>query len=229
MKMIELLPKLIPVKGFPSVESGSSHPSLVDIRYLSSDPDTNGPTLRCGISIANIGKGPLHIILGDIEEGEEGKIAPAKQRIFNDSGEYREVDVGYFEYHLSVDHIHWHYDGLASLDLFDNTDQWVGKYEKDSHCVVDVFKYENLPESPTTRKFLAEYCNTKTEVGISVGWADWYKGFSELQYIRLENIRTGIYYLRFKVNETKLITEIGEPVVLKINIDKENNKVTILE
>ena len=79
------------------------------------------------------------------------------------------------------------------------------------------------------KKFLAESCNTKTEVGISVGWADWYKGFSELQFIRLENIQTGIYYLRFKVNETKLITELGEPVVLKINIDKENKKVTILE
>jgi hypothetical protein len=223
--MNELLPKLVPLKGrFDSI-----HQSLVDCKYYDDDIETNGPKLRFGIAIANTGKGPLHIILGDVKSENGEKIAPAKQRIFNDNGEFRDVDVGYFKLHEELGHHHWHYKGLASLELL-NKDSEVAAYsKKDSYCVVDVFKYRDLPNTPESAKFLFDACEQKTEIGISVGWADYYKKFTDLQSIDLNEVKSGIYSLRFKIERTKLIHEESEPVSLKINIDKEKGEAMILE
>lgn len=223
--MIELLPKLEPLKGkFDNV-----HQSLVDFIYNQHDVDTNGPTLRFGIAITNSGKGPLHIVLGDliIENGK--KIAPARQRIFDDSGKFREVDVGHFELHEESGHAHWHYKRLASLELLNSDGVVVASSKKDSYCVVDVFKFQDLPGTPHSAKFEHEACERKGEVGISVGWADWYKKYTELQSIELDNVKSGIYVLNFKINQTKLVTEIGEPVSIKINIDKEKGSANVHE
>jgi hypothetical protein len=228
--MSELLPKLEPLKG----DYDDVHKSLVDCTYVENDPETGGPTIRFSIAIANTGKGPLYVTLGAIKKENGKEIAPAKQKIFNENGQFREVDVGYFELHRHEhpgaphDHPHWHYDGLASLELVDEVGQIVAKSGKDSYCVVDVFKYQNLPDSPPSAIFPFEACETITgtvEVGISVGWADYYRPRADLQYISIENIKSGVYSLRFRINKTKLFHEESEPISLKIKIDKEKGEV----
>src|SRR5437763_16821699 len=112
--MTDLIPVLSPLKG-----SFGSFASLSDCDYRR-DEEGN-PILTFSIAIADIGRGPLHIILGDqLPPDKDGKVlAPAKQRIFSHDGNYRDKDIGFFERHDEPDHVHWHYEGLASMDLVD--------------------------------------------------------------------------------------------------------------
>lgn len=227
--MNELLPKLVPLKG-TAEEFDGEHTSLYEIEYHQNDPETHTETIRFSIAIGNVGQGPLHIILGE-EETENGETtSPAKQRIYQDNGVFRDVDVGYLEKHMHQGHMgppmaHWHYDGLASLDLLDQEGHIVESSKKDGYCIVDVFKFQNLPNSPAIRRFHPEACSTKNDVGISVGWADYYRPEADSQYIEIDKVKSGEYTIRFKINETKLIHEIGEPISIRIKIDKENKKV----
>ncbi len=227
--MNELLPKLIPLKGSEK-EFDGEHTSLYEIEYHQYDQETHKETIRFSIAIGNVGRGPLHMILGD-EETENGEIiASARQRIYQDNGEFREVDVGFVEKHIHQGHAghdqpHWHYDGLASLDLLDEENRVIARSQKTGYCVVDVFKFQNFPNSPALPKFSTEACATKNDVGLSVGWADYYRPEAEDQYIEIDKIESGVYSIRFKINETKLIQEIGEPVSIRIKIDKENREV----
>src|SRR5688500_6667644 len=101
--MKELLPKLVPLKG-----DFDTHRSLVDCFYQPNDPITGGPTIRFSLGIANVGEGPLNLILHNIRE-ENGKIkASARQRIHKDDGTYREVDVLDFERTRHDVHDSWH-------------------------------------------------------------------------------------------------------------------------
>jgi hypothetical protein len=221
----KLLPELKPLKGIFDAERG--YASLSDVIYRINDPETHGPTLRCGIAISNIGKGDLHIILGDVIEINGKKFAPAKQRIFNDDDSFTDVDVGNFEMHIEPEHDqpHWHYEGLAKLELFDDKGTKVKEGDKDSYCVADTFKYSELLHSPPIAQFHAEACEEKTKVGISVGWADCYRKMSEGQFIDLREIKTGTYYLRFSIMETKLVHDTSEPASIKLQIDKEKEKI----
>jgi Lysyl oxidase len=231
--MSELLPKLEPLKGEEGQFDGE-HSSLYKVQYDENDRETGRETIRFSIAIANTGKGELHIILGD-EKSQNGEtIAPAKQRIYKDNGEFRDVDVGYFEKHIHQhpgghDHPHWHYDGLATLDLLDNNDRIVATSKKTSYCVVDVFKYEDLPNSPQQPKFSTTACENKNDVGISVGWADYYRPDADQQYIEVDKIESGTYSLRFKINKTDLVSEESKPVSIRIHIDKEKGEAKPVE
>lgn len=228
--MSELLPKLVPLKGEFQFDT-RTYPSLVDVRYIVNDPETSGPTMRFGIAIGNVGRGPLHVILGDVKKENGKTIASAKQRIFNEDCQFRDVDVGFFELHEQIGHgeAHWHYHGLASLDLLDEDGQIVASSKKEDYCVVDVFKHQDLPYSCESKRFPVEACAEKTEIGISVGWADYYHKYVEQQSIELDEIKTGTYWLRFRINKTKLVHEESEPATMKIKIDKENRRITKLE
>jgi hypothetical protein len=233
--MDELLPKLEPIKAKEG-QFGGGHSSLYHLQYYESgtDRETTKEAIRFSIAIANTGKGHLHIILGE-EQSENGEIiAPAKQRIYKDNGEFREVDVGYFEKHIHQeigghDHPHWHYGGLASLDLVDNENHVVASCKKTSYCVVDVFKYKDMPNSPKDPKFSPLACINKNDVGISVGWADYYRPEADGQYIEIDKIESGIYSIRFTINKTHLTVDESQPVTIRINIDKEKGEVKPVE
>jgi hypothetical protein len=236
--MGDLLPKLEPIKA----KEGQFHDefsSLYQLQYYKSgtDRETTREAIRFSIAIANTGKGELHIILGD-EKNQNGEIiAPAKQRVYKDNGEFREVDVGYFEKHMHEDsggtgghnHPHWHYAGLASLDLLDKEDHVVASCKKTSYCVVDVFKYKDMPNSPKDPKFSTRACINKNDVGISVGWADYYRPEADGQYIEIDRIKSGTYSIRFKVNRTHLTVDESQPITIRINIDKEKGEVKPVE
>lgn len=200
--------------------------SLIDCKYVRDD--TGKPILKFSIGIANIGSGPLHIILGEQQKDPNGTIvAPGIQRLFCDDGSYKEEDVGLFERHehniFGHIHIHWHYRGLASLDLVDHNGKIIGSSRKPGYCLADSFKHSDLPGSPPHRVFRPAGCEEKTEVGLSIGWADYYD-FAADNEIEIENIPTGEYKLQFTINETKMIYEISEPQIIEVKIDHENEK-----
>jgi Lysyl oxidase len=214
--MSDLKPVLVPLKGW-----FGSHASLSDFEYRQ---DTDGkPILIFSICIANTGRGPLHIILGE-PQNDGGKIvAPAKQRIFSNDNRYSDKDVGVFERHEEPGHVHWHYEGLASMDLVNKDGQVVATSKKEGYCLADSFRYNsNLPNSPATQVFSPMACEQKTIVGLSIGWADHYDFNAEDQYVEIEKVPSGKYWLRLTVNETKLTCDITEPQSVEVNIDHEN-------
>lgn len=217
--MSDQRPVLVPLKGF-----FGSHASLSDCAYR----EENGkPVLAFSIAVANTGTGPLYIVLGDPRQDGKGKtVAPATQRIFNDVGEYREKDVGVFERHEEEQgHFHWHYADLAKMELLNNEGIVVNKSNKEGYCLADTFRYNgNLPNSPTSRHFVALACEQKTEVGLSIGWADQYDFTADEQYIEIENVPSGKYWLRLTVNETELVCDIAEPQSVLVNIDHETKR-----
>ena len=217
------MPTLAPLNG---TFGDGRYYSLVDCEYVRDDKGK--PILKFSIGIGNTGNGPLHIILGEQRNDPNGRIvAPGIQRLFRDDGSYKEEDVGLFERHEHVvaghTHIHWHYRGLASLDLINHNGQVITSSRKAGYCVADVFKYLELPGSPSRRVFRPAGCEEKTEIGVSVGWADFYD-FAADNEIEIENIPSGEYKLQFTINETKMIYEISEPQVIEVKIDHENEK-----
>jgi Lysyl oxidase len=221
--MTDLKPVLEPLKG-----NFGGYESLCDCKYRKDDQEK--PILRFSIAIANTGRGPLWIILGEPQNSNGRVVAPAKQRIRRDDGEDRFEDVGFFERHVEGEggHIHWHYSGLASLDLLNKDGQLVASSQKDGYCLADSFPYNtNLPNSSPTAYFDPSGCEQRTEVGLTIGWADHYDLGTDDQYIEIEKIPSGKYQLRFTVNKTDLIHDTTEPVIVEVNIDHENEKAWI--
>lgn len=221
LEMSYLVPKLKPLKG----EFGNVR-SLIDCKY-DFDNVTGKPIVRFSIVIANIGKGPLYITLGNSQNNNGTVVAPAKQIISAVNGANKEEDVGFFERYEEDDglghtHIHWIYRDLASLDLLDGTGAIKKSSRKEGYCVIDSFKFRELPNSPRTGVFSHEGCEQKKEVGISVGWADYYDIMANI--IDVEDVPTGEYMLAFKINDTRMIYEIDEPESVPVRIDHENQK-----
>lgn len=227
--MIDLIPKLVPLKGIFNAEIGAV--SLCDCSF-SRDHITGIPLLKFSIAIANVGDGPLHIVLGDIQNEDGRQVAPAKQLIYDEHQTPKEVDVGFFELHIDEEHHHrhWHYEGLASLDLVNEDDSVVASSKKDGYCVIDYFRYLSSPKSPERPRFSPTACEgQKSEVGISLGWADCYDDSSIDQAIELSEVESGNYWLRFKINRTKMVYDYAEPARLALMIDKENKSLKITD
>lgn len=226
-EMEELKPFLQPLKG----EFGN-HRSLCDCDY---DHTKEGiPILKFSIIIANIGRGQLHIILGEPQKNGKEVIAPAKQRIYYDDNSYWEKDVGSFERHEEVmptggTMIHWHYPRLASIDLINDQEKILGSSEKEGYCLADSFRYQDSPNTPLKKRFDPWNCVHKTEVGLSIGWADHYDFTADEQYIKIRNVPSGLYRLRFSVNSTKLVAELGSCQFVQVSIDHENKKAKAID
>jgi hypothetical protein len=226
--MSYLKPILQPLKG-----ECRSTSSLVDCEYKVRD---GKPILSFSIAIANVGNGPLHIILGDTKEENGKTVAPAIQRMYKDNGEYEEKDVGFFEQHEEVDKfgmkmVHWHYEGIASMHLLNGNGDIVSESGKEGYCLADSFQYLNLPNSPLNPVFSSIDCMTRTDktqqVGLSIGWLDHYDFNADKQDIPIENVPSGTYYLKFNVHKTALDYEFKEPVSLELSIDHKNKKVSV--
>jgi hypothetical protein len=235
-KAKELLPKLIPLNG-----DFNSYKSLIDCFYEPNDTISGDQVLRFSHAIANVGDGPLHIILEDIRAELGRHVASAKQQIYNERGEIaREINIGNFErIHYDI-HDAWTYPGLASFGLYEEYGMAaIGK--KTHYCMADIFKLPNeilqkykLKDSLKERKYYYEsgcLSPNEGEVGISVGWADSYGKTLSDQYIDVSNVPSGTYLLRLQVNKTRLLIADNETErieQIKIQLNKEEETVEIL-
>lgn len=228
------MPLLKPLRG----DFGGGHRSLVDYKICR---DNEGKlTLRFSIAIANVGSGDLNIVLGEPQQIGGKTRAPAKQIIPQDDGGQREVDVGFYdrheEQHGDHGHIHWHYNGLATLELVTKDGKKVNESNKEGYCLADSFPYPNYP---VTRKaqFHPSGCERRGEpkVGLTIGWCDYYKFGTDLQYIPIEDVPPGEYQIRFTVNKAPpgssssphMIYEVEDPELIDVNITEEDKRTTV--
>src|SRR5215207_3560653 len=172
MDMVEdLLPNIVPLKGKIDIFE-----SLTDCYYSAFNAETRGPVLAFSTAIANIGKGPLHLVIGEERvEGKGERIAPATQRIFNINGGFRERHVGLFTLHEDdVGNKYWFLKNFESYTLLNSDGYIIARDKKKGFCMVDSVKYSSIPGSPESRQYYQQGCFEKKVAGLSVGWLDAY-------------------------------------------------------
>jgi hypothetical protein len=221
--LTELLPLLKPLKGnFGGIKS------LEDVTICRNDKGRL--VIRFSISIANLGNGDLHVVLGEPETIDGKTRSPAKQIICQEDGSKSEITVGYFDRHIEEEgghtHTHWHYPNLASLDLINKDGIKVAESDKEGYCVIDSFRYPNFSIN-RPQQFFHEGCEqiNKVGLGITVGWCDYYKYDTDLQYIDIEDLPAGNYTIKFTINQTKMRYNIGDQETFPITITEEDKKI----
>lgn len=181
---------------------GFNHLELFDTHKT-----TGHALLRFATAAANVGAGPLII------EGREsvGDVQQVVQVIHQDDGTKVEYPAGEFVFHPT--HHHVHFANYAEYNLRAVTaDNGVGPLvahgEKVSFCLVDFAPYDlTLPGAPST--WIYSECE-RTSQGISVGWADIYGSELDDQWIDIEGVPAGAYWLETVLDPLNYLRESNE-------------------
>jgi hypothetical protein len=99
----------------------------------------------------------------------------------------------------SACHRHYHFKGAALYELLDPTGGLIRTGRKQGFCIEDT-----LPSSSATTTPKHYSC---TNQGIQVGWADWYPGILDCQWIDITDLEPGQYQLHVFWNPKKLMGE----------------------
>lgn len=195
-----------------------------EFRIEVGDTQTRGTNrlLRLSTHIANFGEGPMEIF-GEIEGADEMDIVPAEQIIHWNNGDETRRPAGDFEHHDI--HSHWHWENLVAFRLaqannlvnpYDAANTIVGTTPKVTFCLLDTSRIPQWPGGP--RPGSAEYrqCNRNTQ-GISNGWYDTYTANLYGQWIVIDGVPDGIYWV---INET-------DPSDLLLESDESDNKTAV--
>lgn len=171
--------------------------------------------LRLSSRIANYGEGPIEIF-GFIEGANTSQMVPASQIIRWNNAQTTVIPAGEFEYHPV--HSHWHWENLVTFRLHnvdDGTDPYnpsntlVATTPKVSFCLVDTAKIPGFsgPGQPSSARY--RFCNRNTQ-GISVGWNDLYASNLFGQWIVIEGVPDGPYWVILESDPTGLLRELDE-------------------
>lgn len=171
--------------------------------------------LRLSSRIANYGEGPLEIF-GFIEGANTSLPVPASQIIKWNNGQTTVVPAGEFEHHHV--HSHWHWENLVSFKMFNMVDPvdpyhpsntHVATTAKVSFCLVDTAKIPGFsgPGQPNSPRYIE--CNRNVQ-GISVGWHDLYDASLFGQWIEIDGVPDGQYWVILESDPTGLLRELNE-------------------
>lgn len=123
------------------------------------------------------------------------------QRVFDDSGGYRDVPTDAIMYFSGDGHNHWHVQDLEDFELvrLDNG-RLVGTGVKHGFCFYDNYRYGSTQAPFYTRQTSPPACgkyssDLKVTMGLSVGWGDIYKYTLPDQYIDVTGLASGKYRL----------------------------------
>ena len=99
-------------------------------------------------------------------------------------------------------HHHWHVP-LAAYDLIDAAGNVVASGHKQGFCLIDSFLYD----PSLARRSRPKYDDCAHGQGISSGWADSYTAGLSGQWIVLDGVPAGTYWLRIIVNYLGVLPE----------------------
>lgn len=157
--------------------------------------------LRFTNTVWNAGPGKLEMHGSTTPDGQTQVI----QRIFDDSGSYREETSGHFVWHEA--HNHWHFEKFAQYQLWTraNYEQWItngrNAAEADSvgykttFCIRETQLVRNLPNTPSSATHTE--CGNDVQ-GLSSGWGDSYRYDLPEQWVEVgdSTLPDGDYVLR---------------------------------
>jgi hypothetical protein len=190
--------------------------------------------LRMASRISNYGAGPMELF-GNISGAQQGEIVPGFQIIRWNNGDTTTLPAGDFEFHPQ--HNHWHWENLVTfkllqamnaVDPYDPANTLVGANPKVSFCLIDSSRISPFggPGQPGSPQYST--CNANTQ-GISVGWSDIYAAFLFGQWIVIEGVADGIYWIVLECDPLGLLQETDETdnrSAVKVQIT--GNSVTVL-
>lgn len=194
-----------------------------DFSIEQGDTQTRGTNriLRLATHIANFGEGPMELF-GEIEGANTANPVPAEQIIRWNNGDETRRPAGDFEHHDI--HSHWHWENLVSFrlaeatnpnDPYDVNNTVVGTTPKVSFCLLDTSRISPWSgPRPSTARY--RVCNRNTQ-GISQGWYDTYSANLYGQWIVIDGLPDGTYWV---INET-------DPDDLLLESDETDNRVAV--
>jgi hypothetical protein len=204
----DLLPNLtpLPASDIVAVQSGSS------------------TVMRFATLSWNEGAGPL-----ELRGGEKDKRAGRQkvyQRVYSDTGAFRDVLAGSFVYHKAHQHIHFEDFAIYTLQPVSAPGASERTSVKTTFCVMDTDHIAaELPGSPSSPRY--NTCDSGTQ-GISVGWGDKYGSHVAGQSIDITGLPDGSYNLKIEVDPKKRILESDESDNVSYQVvRKSGNNVTV--
>jgi len=189
---------------------------------------TSGETrLRFSNTAVNVGAGALEL-WGVIDNNGE---QPAYQRIYHDDGGYEDLLVGLFVFAGHEDHNHFHFKDFAIYRLRqitsgDGVGPVMATSDKISFCITDSDEYdETLPGAPSSHVYDC------VRQGMSVGWGDRYGRSTAGQWIVIDDVPDGTYWLESEANPDRLLYETrydNNSERIKVSITKSTKKAKVL-
>lgn len=182
---------------------GFNHLELVDTHAA-----TGNKLIRFATATANVGSGPLIIEGRDVSVNGDQQVY---QIIHHADGTTSDRLAGDFIYHPTHNHVHFDDYALYNLRAIDESGEpggIVASGDKVSFCLADFSPFDfSLENAPDTWVFTA--CESSTQ-GISVGWADVYGSDLDDQWIDVEGVPAGEYWLETVIDPSNRLLESDE-------------------
>jgi hypothetical protein len=178
--------------------------------------DTGAARLRFGAVILNIGEGPF-LVRADrsFPWSDDWHV---RQAVQERGGGFTEHDTTSTLVYGGDGHDHWHVRGVEAHQLETLDGAIVGRLVKEGFCFFDTNRYRELPGSPSAPVFSSRGCagqfDTRTRMGLSVGWADDYPWHLLNERIDVTDVPDGEYILR----------QIADPANEFEELDETNNE-----
>jgi hypothetical protein len=216
--MIALVVLGVVFSGVPAGADAADTPHLPDIKtkrpselFIDPSGKSGGKELRFTNTIWNRGAGPL-----ELRAQNSGEITTAYQRIYshhNNGNPYllEENEIGKFTYHPG--HGHWHFEGFARYQIREVTaNGGVGALLRESHkisfCIIPTtFVTNDLPHAGWGGSY---NCGARAMQGLPVGWGDQYYWGLDGQYVPIDGLPDGIYWLKSRADFENRIDEERE-------------------
>jgi hypothetical protein len=170
--------------------------------------------LRFSTQIVNVGVGAFELHGSRPSSAQPDMVV--RQRVFNDSGGYREGDTVARMFWSGDGHNHWHVDNLQSsrIDRLPEPSQSpLRTGAKQGFCFYDTHAFNlSLPRAPGSAVYRT--CGTSpsqltTTMGLSVGWSDVYPWNIAFQWIDITGLPSGRYRLTVIADPSGWFEELG--------------------
>lgn len=160
--------------------------------------------LRFTATIVNVGAGPFEARAS--RASSSGPMSAPVQRIYDDSGGFRDVPTSAGLIFGGDGHGHWHIRDLESAEVvrLDNGAKH-GTLAKHGFCFWDNIAHRtSLPGAPPSPVYSSAGCGTAAStvlsMGLSVGWGDRYPSTLPDQYVDITGLGAGRYRLVVTAN-----------------------------
>lgn len=192
--------------------------------------------LRFSATTWNNGRGPLELVAGEVDTGNDNDTGNDKQkvyqRIFFDDGTSYEVPAGWFVYHADHDHIHFESYATYTLQAegAPGNSQAIGS--KTTFCIIDTDRINHRLDGAPKRPVYTQ-CDADVQ-GMSVGWGDTYRYFLAGQELDVTEFESGTYRLSIEVDPNDNLVEIDDSEQdntnsILIHLDVEAGTVQIVD
>jgi hypothetical protein len=169
--------------------------------------------LRYTTTIVNVGAGAFEVHAQRASTGDAGMAVT--QRIFNDTGGFRDVATTAAAFYSGDGHNHWHIRDLYRTELTRLDGSSVGVGVKRGFCFWDNLRYWlSLPGAPSSAFYSEAGCGDASSLtvsmGLSVGWGDAYPAGLAGQTIDITALDPGTYRLTSTADDGGWFAESNE-------------------